>query len=61
MTTLVYGSHSANHAGASRLTAGLAILASFFKNWASVARDLDQAGFDAKLSARAQRLLRVGY
>jgi hypothetical protein len=60
MTTLSYG-HSTQHSGANRLTAGLAVLAAFFKNWASVQRDMDNAGVDAKLSPRARRLLRAGY
>lgn len=60
MTTLSYG-YSTQHSGANRLTAGLAVLAAFFKNWASVQRDLANAGVDAKLSPRAKRLLRAGY
>ena len=60
MTTLTYG-HSTQHAGANRLTSGLAALATFFRNWASVTREWADAGRDRTLSPRAQRLLRAGY
>jgi hypothetical protein len=60
MTTLTYG-HSTQHSGANRLTAGLAVLAAFFKQWTSVSRELAAAGQDPKLSPRAKRLLRAGY
>ncbi len=63
MTTLTYGhsGHSTQHSGANRLTAGLAILVAFFKNWTAVSRDLSKAADNANLSPRAKRLLRAGY
>jgi hypothetical protein len=60
MTTLAYG-HSTQHSGPNRLTAGLAVLATFFSHWTSVQRDLARAGHSANLSPRAKRLLRAGY